>query len=516
MGIIIADNYGVEKQEINIDVLADFSIGTAATDNDYSMTVSLQDWETLKCTYGYRLYIPGTEYGGLVQDIQADTANEEVTASGYTWRGMLAKKIIEPPAGEAYKTVSGDANSIIRDILSDLFGNLYVVPGKTSEFSIKNYQFARYTDVLSGLEKMLATVNAKLKLSYVSVVAGKGYVDIQAVPRIDYSSQVEYSDDNGITFVTRDMRRGINHLICLGRGELQDRDVVHLYVQEDGSISETKFYTGIDELVATYDYGSAETHEELIKGGTERLQGIKNYQQFDLSIEETVADIGDIVAGRERITGTIVSQAITQKIVDVVNDEISISYKVGGAQNTSSSVGGGIEKTLTFNDIYPINSIYMSTVNTNPAILFGGTWQEWGSGKVPVGVNASETEFNEVEKTGGEKIHQLTEGELPAHRHSIPALSGTAANAGAHSHNILTEFGEGAFNNAINPNDNIYAQVAGANSGSKVPRSGSITEASAHQHGVTTNASNTGYAGSTGAHNNLQPYITCYMWKRTA
>ena len=64
--------------------------------------------------------------------------------------------------------------------------------------------------------------------------------------------------------------------------------------------------------------------------------------------------------------------------------------------------------------MYPVGSIYFSAVGTNPSELFGfGTWQAWGAGRVPVGVDASQTEFNAVEKTGGEKAHALTINEMP-------------------------------------------------------------------------------------------------------
>lgn len=53
--------------------------------------------------------------------------------------------------------------------------------------------------------------------------------------------------------------------------------------------------------------------------------------------------------------------------------------------------------------IYQVGSIYMSVNSTNPTNLFGGTWVAWGAGRVPVGIDTSQTEFASVEKTGGEK-----------------------------------------------------------------------------------------------------------------
>lgn len=125
--------------------------------------------------------------------------------------------------------------------------------------------------------------------------------------------------------------------------------------------------------------------------------------------------------------------------------------------------------------IYPVGSIYMSVNNTSPSTLFGGTWVEWGTGKVPIGVDTSDNDFNTVEKTGGEKTHILTIDEIPSHNHE---LYGWTYNAG--------------------------------------PEVGTEAEISSRTARTTEYYSSTRNAGGGQAHNNLQPYITCYMWKRTA
>lgn len=122
--------------------------------------------------------------------------------------------------------------------------------------------------------------------------------------------------------------------------------------------------------------------------------------------------------------------------------------------------------------IYPVGSIYMSVNNTNPSTFFGGTWVAWGSGRVPVGVNTGDSNFNTVEKTGGESRHTLTVAELPSHGGIVR-----------------------------------YDEVGVA--------AGSAREASAMASGGARTAPVNIDLGN-GSHNNLQPYITCYMWKRTA
>lgn len=150
--------------------------------------------------------------------------------------------------------------------------------------------------------------------------------------------------------------------------------------------------------------------------------------------------------------------------------------------------------TTTINEywkkVYPVGAIYMSTAQTNPGSLFGGTWVAWGSGRVPVGVAANDTDFNTVEKTGGNKA-------LAAHNHTFNAVF-DIRDAATGAQNI---WGVRNTNIARNAGENENATVYLDSGNSKADR-------------VTING-NTGSSG-TGNSGNLQPYITCYMWKRTA
>lgn len=129
---------------------------------------------------------------------------------------------------------------------------------------------------------------------------------------------------------------------------------------------------------------------------------------------------------------------------------------------------------------YPVGSIYMSVSPTSPSTLFGGTWAAWGTGRVPVAVDTSQTEFNTVEKTGGEKTHVLTRGEVPDDQGTRWSW-GTSGNV-----HIPVDAAAGA-----GSSNNLYTW-----------QNDPAWDANAWTGG--------------GAHNNLQPYITCYMWKRTA
>lgn len=132
--------------------------------------------------------------------------------------------------------------------------------------------------------------------------------------------------------------------------------------------------------------------------------------------------------------------------------------------------------------MHPIGSIIFTTSSINPGVTFGGTWIEWGKGRVPVGVNKADIEFNEVEKIGGKKEQPL--------RASIGAVSADVGTIGY------------APTSAI-PNHNVYNGVIWGNRGdTSTPR-------------PATHATEIWQADGTGP-TTVQPYITCYMWKRTA
>ena len=265
---------------------------------------------------------------------------------------------------------------------------------------------------------------------------------------------------------------------------------------------------------------------------------------------------------------------------------------------------------------YPVGSIYMSVSGTNPSSFLGGTWVAWGSGRVPVGVNTGDGNFNTVEKTGGESSHTLTIAEMPSHSHTFTgkavtsggnsvtptasftgkavmtgnnsatptaSFTGKAVNSGnqsaGHTHSVNLTTSENG-NHSHEESDNGWYNLPGAtenwwtdaltsginwlNSGTQgvspprtkgagahthtvngntggissnhthsVTAAGSVSLAStththsvtaagtvslagtSHTHSVTASGTNSN-TGSGAAHNNLQPYITCYMWKRTA
>jgi len=138
---------------------------------------------------------------------------------------------------------------------------------------------------------------------------------------------------------------------------------------------------------------------------------------------------------------------------------------------TTAFVGAALTAATINALVYPVGSIYFNAaVATNPATLLGfGTWAAYGGGRVMVGVHSSGT-FDGLNETGGAETHTLSVAELPAHTHSYDRQNTSTDNISI---------------------DDI-TRTTGGNS-----------------------SATSGSTGSGSAHNNIQPYITVYMWKRT-
>ena len=325
--LILATDYLRDIAPV-MDADLDFAVGD---ENDFEVKIRRDSWRE-EYTFGNVFYIPRTEYGGIIGEINTDTTLDTISLLGRTWRGKLDKKIIVPPAGQDYATATGELNQVLNTLITGQFGTYFSVSQEDTGVSVTNYQFERYTTLLAGITKMLKSVNYKLHIQYVQQERGQpGYVELSAVPIVDYSQEIELSQDSQLNFSFKNNRNGINHLICLGKGELQERQVVDLYVQEGGSIGTTPYYTGIQEVAETYEDTSSES-AELQEKGTEKLQELMNSTTFSMDVESLGIDveIGDIVGGRDYLTGLYAKKPIKSKIYKVTGGKESLEYDIEG------------------------------------------------------------------------------------------------------------------------------------------------------------------------------------------
>lgn len=316
MELIYADTSGVEIGFLT-DFILDLDIGDT---NDFEIAMIANE---KIMDFGYSVYADETEYGGIISKVEVNTELNKIAYSGQTWRGILNNYIISPPPGEDYKIVSGNVSTIISGLISDFgIGSLYSVAA--SEIAVTNYQFDRYCTLLSGVEKMLKSVGYRLNIG-----CQNGAVTLTPTPIHDYSDELEYSQDSNINFRIQDNQNGVNHLVCLGQGDLRDRQVLNLYLLADGTIGTTQYYTGLSERADVFDFPAVESLDELEKFGRERFALLLNSQKMEMTIGDIAVELGDIVGGRERITGIYMKKPITQKIIKGDAYSLKISYKVG-------------------------------------------------------------------------------------------------------------------------------------------------------------------------------------------
>jgi len=164
-----------------------------------------------------------------------------------------------------------------------------------------------------------------------------------------------------------------------------------------------------------------------------------------------------------------IADAITKK--HALQTSATVAFTPAGIL-VSTTVQDAITEVLQ--KAYPIGYVWISVVSTNPATLLGfGTWSAFAAGKVLVGWDATQTEFDVAEETGGEKTHVNTIAEMAAHSH--------------------------VENMAVGEGDGIVG----------------ITQTIGLSVVDTASPYSTSSVGSGTAHNNLQPYIVVYMFKRT-
>ena len=147
--------------------------------------------------------------------------------------------------------------------------------------------------------------------------------------------------------------------------------------------------------------------------------------------------------------------------------------RVNSVEADSITVGG----TSLVDLIYPLGAIYITTSAVSPSSIWAGTtWVAYGEGRTLVGIDSGDTDFDSPEETGGAKTHTLTTAEMPSHTHTYLDRGNDTTSDGKANNNLVR----------VNP--------------SQQPDSNRTTDPT----------------GGDQPHNNLQPYIVTYMWKRTA
>lgn len=322
MALIYTDENLVEQGYLSGAVM-DFQEEEA--ENSFRLEMGLEDYHVLsKGCYVYDENYP--QFGGRVQKVHINTAQNSLTWDGLTFAGILSTKIIKPPSGAAYREITGTFVYKINQVLSIIgLSSLFVEYEDNSETE-STWKVDRYTDALTALRK-LAAQNGLTMIVLFDKSEQKLRISFTIAKNV--TSGAEYDSELFAFDIEKDLMP-VNHLICLGSGQLAARKVYHLYADKNGNISETQTLTGINEVEAVYDYSNAESYGELQKEGRKHFQELlDNGTKLEITPpEEVVFNIGDRIAGREKISGIYVEKEV-KKIIYKAQDNMTpqITYE---------------------------------------------------------------------------------------------------------------------------------------------------------------------------------------------
>ena len=320
----------------NVRELQDFELDLAfgSDENSFELTCAVD----AAPSEGQFAFIDGGEYGGVVDEASYDAGRDAagtVTCKGRTWHGILAGKRLLPNSGSGYLSVSGKAGAVLASLISRM--GLSAVFSAASDDASVSYAFDRFTDGYSGL-KALAKANGR-KLA----MRRKGSkVELSLPPVADYANKV---DSDLLDFTLTSVHRCVNHLVCAGTGELENRAVVHFYADAKGNVSHKQTLFGVDEIAALYDYSNADT-EKLEEEGRKKLAEYQTQGSVEVDAHEDIdVDVGDVISARDNAHGRTVAATVAKKVVKVSRGVATYSYEVGSETTTKTSSSGTAESS---------------------------------------------------------------------------------------------------------------------------------------------------------------------------
>nr|WP_319217328.1 hypothetical protein [uncultured Trichococcus sp.] len=298
-------------------------LGSAYSDNDFELQITEAEFIALGIGMNHHLYQLDSEWGGRIENVEHVGAT--VKSSGPTWRGMLARKIISPPAGQAYRTITTmEANQAIAALVGSSLGSLFTVSTANSGVTVSGS--FRYTNLLGAIHSMLQQYGARL-----AVVFNGTNVVLSAIPVIDYTD-IEISSEYNMPIESGFLQgEAYNHIIALGQGELEERQTIELWRLDNGEITSVAQANNENDKQTVLDYPNVESLEELTNKAVEKLIEHAPEQSIKIDLNDTSInfELGDVVGGADAITALKIRKPITQKILKVDGDGKKINYKAG-------------------------------------------------------------------------------------------------------------------------------------------------------------------------------------------
>lgn len=312
--LLVIASTDMTKRLATEDFELDLEMGLG-TDNDFELT-------TPERVYGMdAVFFPGTEYGGVVDEdepVMGD-GGESISYHGVTWTGVLDQNVTRPPSGQSHLAVSGTAEECISALLSSCgVGAPFSVPeGETGSVSYTVPRFATLYEAIVGA------------LSSAGLALGMECADGEV--RLYAKAPATIDETQGVGFDAKRGYRPVNHLVVLGKGEMQEREVIDLYADDEGNVSTTQSIFGLAHRSEVYELSSSEG-DELRSGGEKKL---REYREQRDSVKITVPEgvdvsIGDTLSATSPKYGIRASARVTGVVVEASAGTVSVTPRTDG------------------------------------------------------------------------------------------------------------------------------------------------------------------------------------------
>ena len=464
----------VEDNEIIIDGTVNWKVHRSAGINSFKTTAfldSAQNWKTNN---------PILEKGQIA--LEEDTGFVKIGDGINTWNFL---SYIKDSKLDTKLDKNGTAQKAIKDELNNKIDETYIkkisVDGSTLTFTKGNGVSSTITlqngsyPLATQINEVLMSMEDKIKLDNVNLNSEENQ---NTFSNISVGATIISADQKTDTLT---LKSGQN--INLSANNLDDSITIAFTGTVDNANNAIK---------SKQDYLGQNIHETYIKniqGNNNKLTIVKGN---DVSSIINIDNVPNAIKATQDSRGQKIDTTYIKNIS--VSDNTLTVYK-GDGSATNLDI-------ISFDQIYPIGAIYMSTVSTNPATLFKiGNWEALPAGRVLLAQGTSTWGVNySAGSTGGEDKHTLTVSESAPHNHT-----GSATTSGStHTHALTMQASHGKSGNGGVPrfsDGDIWSGYKTQN----------LSAAGEHSHAITINNSGGGQA-----HNNMQPYLSVYMWKRTS
>lgn len=306
----------------------DFAYGNS--ENDFSVDTTGDSIPEV----GAMMYAEGSDVGGIVTGYSSDAAMGTFSVVGDTWTGVLDRRVVGPDSGSDYLALSGDVRDIVAALVSraGLTGLFRVAEGRTGitashtftgSTSSEQQDAGRYMGAWTAIWQVCVDHGCKCRFAW---------SDVERRVVVTVARLADYTDDEaqsaGLATVGVSIRRPTNHLVCLGKGDLKAREVLHLYADRSGNVSTSQSIKGVDEIAEVYDDSSAEG-DKLRTDGTKKLRELwQASQEVTVKSGTTSADfdLGDVIGGTDPWSGLTARAIVTKKVASFKQGTLTYTY----------------------------------------------------------------------------------------------------------------------------------------------------------------------------------------------